>query len=97
MFVAIVPGKDERHQAGLLVGSDAAGRDSEGDRGPLLPGKRCAGRPRATAIGTFFREQDHERQCGTCGQRRVDGPVLSVKYKDGEKKLVVTPQTVVVI
>ena len=26
----------------------------------------------------------------------VDGPVLSVKYKDGEKKIVVTPQTVVV-
>jgi hypothetical protein len=26
----------------------------------------------------------------------VDGPILSVKYKDGEKKLVVTPQTVVV-
>jgi hypothetical protein len=26
----------------------------------------------------------------------VDGPVLRVKYKDGEKKLVVTPQTVVV-
>jgi hypothetical protein len=26
----------------------------------------------------------------------VDGPVLSVKYKDGEKKLVVTPKTVVV-
>ena len=26
----------------------------------------------------------------------VDGPVLAVKYKDGEKKLVVTPQTVVV-
>jgi hypothetical protein len=26
----------------------------------------------------------------------VDGPVLSVKYKDGEKKLVVTPDTVVV-
>jgi hypothetical protein len=26
----------------------------------------------------------------------VDGPVLSVKYKDGEKKLVVTSQTVVV-
>ena len=26
----------------------------------------------------------------------VDGPVLSVKYKDGEKKLLVTPQTVVV-
>jgi hypothetical protein len=26
----------------------------------------------------------------------VDGPVLSVKYKDGEKKLTVTPQTVVV-
>jgi hypothetical protein len=26
----------------------------------------------------------------------VDGPVLSVKYKDGEKKLMVTPQTVVV-
>lgn len=26
----------------------------------------------------------------------VDGPVLHVKYKDGEKKLVVTPQTVVV-
>ncbi len=26
----------------------------------------------------------------------VDGPVLSVKYKDGEKKLVVTPQTIVV-
>jgi hypothetical protein len=26
----------------------------------------------------------------------VDGPVLSVKYKDGEKKLAVTPQTVVV-
>jgi hypothetical protein len=26
----------------------------------------------------------------------VEGPVLSVKYKDGEKKLVVTPQTVVV-
>ena len=26
----------------------------------------------------------------------VDGPVLSVKYKDGEKKLVVTPETVIV-
>jgi hypothetical protein len=26
----------------------------------------------------------------------IDGPVLSVKYKDGEKKLVVTPETVVV-
>jgi hypothetical protein len=26
----------------------------------------------------------------------VDGPTLSVKYKDGEKKLVVTPETVVV-
>jgi hypothetical protein len=26
----------------------------------------------------------------------VDGPVLLVKYKDGEKKIVVTPQTVVV-
>ena len=26
----------------------------------------------------------------------VDGPVLSVKYKDGEKKLVVTPQTIAV-
>src|SRR5260370_23043571 len=26
----------------------------------------------------------------------VDGPVLSVKYKDGEKKLMVTPETVVV-
>src|SRR5437762_9051567 len=26
----------------------------------------------------------------------VDGPVLSVKYQDGEKKLVVTPETVVV-
>jgi uncharacterized protein (DUF2147 family) len=26
----------------------------------------------------------------------VNGPVLSVKYKDGEKKLVVTPETVVV-
>src|SRR5450631_716209 len=26
----------------------------------------------------------------------VDGPVLSVKYKDGEKKLQVTPETVVV-
>ena len=26
----------------------------------------------------------------------VDGPVLHVKYKDGEKKLVVTPETVVV-
>jgi hypothetical protein len=26
----------------------------------------------------------------------VDGPVLSVKYKDGEKKLVVTPETTVV-
>jgi hypothetical protein len=26
----------------------------------------------------------------------VDGPVLSVKYKDGEKKLVVSPDTVVV-
>jgi hypothetical protein len=26
----------------------------------------------------------------------VDGPVLHVKYRDGEKKLVVTPQTVVV-
>ena len=26
----------------------------------------------------------------------VDGPLLSVKYKDDEKKLVVTPQTVVV-
>ena len=26
----------------------------------------------------------------------VDGPLLSVKYKDGEKKLVVTPETVIV-
>ena len=26
----------------------------------------------------------------------VDGPVLSVKYKDGEKKVLVTPETAVV-
>jgi hypothetical protein len=26
----------------------------------------------------------------------VDGPILSVKYKDGEKKLLVTPETAVV-
>jgi hypothetical protein len=26
----------------------------------------------------------------------VDGPILSVKYKDGEKKILVTPETVVV-
>jgi ribosomal protein L2 len=26
----------------------------------------------------------------------VDGPILSVKYKDGEKKIQVTPETVVV-
>ncbi len=98
LFVAISPSTHGRHQAGhvrRLGRNDATRRHPEGDRGAYFPGIDARHRRRPLRLGSQAPEQDDQWQC-RADRSGVDGPVLSVKYKDGEKKLVVTPETVVV-
>src|SRR6201993_2055312 len=98
LFVAIVPAKMSDIKPGMYVGS--AGMMQEDGTQKAIEVHIFPESMRGTGDGHY--EWDllpkSKMTNGNVEQTvtGVDGPVLSVKYKDGEKKLVVTPQTVVV-
>jgi hypothetical protein len=98
LFVAIVPGKISDIKAGMFVGS--AGMMQEDGTQKAIEVHIFPESMRGTGEGHYDWDllPKSKMTNGNVEQAvtGVDGPVLSVKYKDGEKKLVVTPQTVVV-
>jgi len=98
LFVVIVPGKMSDIKAGMYVGS--AGMMQEDGTQKAIEVHIFPESMRGTGDGHYDWDllPRSKMTNGSVEQAvtGVDGPVLSVKYKDGEKKLVVTPQTVVV-
>jgi hypothetical protein len=98
LFVAIVPAKISDIKAGMFVGS--AGLMQEDGTQKAIEVHIFPESMRGTGEGHYDWDllPKSKMTNGNVEQAvtGVDGPVLSVKYKDGEKKLVVTPQTVVV-
>ncbi len=98
LFVAIVPAKMSDIKSGMYVGS--AGMMQEDGTQKAIEVHIFPELMRGTGDGHYDWDllPKSKMTNGSVEQAvtGVDGPVLSVKYKDGEKKLVVTPQTVVV-
>jgi len=98
LFVAIVPAKMSDIKSGMYVGS--AGMMQEDGSQKAIEVHIFPESMRGTGDGHYDWDllPKSKMTNGSVEQAvtGVDGPVLSVKYKDGEKKLVVTPQTVVV-
>jgi hypothetical protein len=98
LFVAIVPGKMSDIKPGMFVGS--AGTMQQDGTQKAIEVHIFPESMRGTGEGHYDWDllPKSKMTNGNVEQAvtAVDGPVLSVKYKDGEKKLVVTPQTVVV-
>lgn len=98
LFVVIVPGKMSDIKAGMYVGS--AGTMQEDGTQKAIEVHIFPESMRGTGDGHYDWDllPKSKMTNGNVEQAvtGIDGPVLSVKYKDGEKKLVVTPQTVVV-
>jgi hypothetical protein len=98
LFVVIVPGKMSDIKPGMFVGS--AGMMQEDGSQKAIEVHIFPESMRGTGEGHYDWDllPKSKMTNGNVEQAvtGVDGPVLSVKYKDGEKKLVVTPQTVVV-
>src|SRR5215475_8949912 len=98
LFVAIVPGKMSDIKTGMYVGS--AGMMQEDGTQKAIEVHIFPESMRGTGDGHYDWDllPKSKMTNGNVEQAvtGVNGPVLSVKYKDGEKKLVVTPQTVVV-
>ena len=98
LFVVIVPGKMSDIKAGMYVGS--AGTMQEDGTQKAIEVHIFPESMRGTGDGHYDWDllPKSKMTNGNVEQAvtGVDGPLLSVKYKDGEKKLVVTPQTVVV-
>jgi len=98
LFVAIVPGKMSDIKPGMYVGS--AGMMQEDGTQKAIEVHIFPESMRGTGDGHYDWDllPKSKMTNGNVEQAvtGVDGPLLSVKYKDGEKKLVVTPQTVVV-
>ena len=98
LFVAIVPGKMSDIKPGMYVGS--AGMMQEDGTQKAIEVHIFPGSMRGTGDGHYDWDllPKSKMTNGSVEQAvtGVNGPVLSVKYKDGEKKLVVSPQTVVV-
>ena len=98
LFVVIVPGKMSDIKPGMYVGS--AGMMQEDGTQKAIEVHIFPESMRGTGDGHYDWDllPKSKMTNGSVEQAvtGVDGPVLSVKYKDGEKKLVVTPQTVVV-
>jgi hypothetical protein len=98
LFVVIVPGKMSDIKAGMYVGS--AGMMQEDGTQKAIEVHIFPESMRGTGDGHYDWDllPKSKMTNGSVEQAvtGVDGPMLSVKYKDGEKKLVVTPQTVVV-
>jgi hypothetical protein len=98
LFVVIVPGKMSDIKPGMYVGS--AGMMQEDGMQKAIEVHIFPESMRGTGDGHYDWDllPKSKMTNGSVEQAvtGVDGPVLSVKYKDGEKKLAVTPQTVVV-
>ncbi len=98
LFVAIVPGKMSDIKPGMYVGS--AGMMQEDGTQKAIEVHIFPESMRGTGDGHYDWDllPKSKMTNGNVEQAvtGVDGPLLSVKYKDGEKKLVVTPQTVIV-
>ena len=98
LFVAIVPAKMSDIKPGMYVGS--AGMMQEDGTQKAIEVHIFPESMRGTGDGHYDWDllPKSKMTNGNVEQAvtGVDGPVLSVKYKDGEKKLVVTPQMVVV-
>ena len=98
LFVAIVPAKMSDIKPGMYVGS--AGMMQEDGTQKAIEVHIFPESMRGTGDGHYDWDllPKSKMTNGSVEQAvtGVDGPRLSVKYKDGEKKLVVTPQTVVV-
>jgi hypothetical protein len=98
LFVAIVPAKMSDIKPGMYVGS--AGMMQEDGTQKAIEVHIFPESMRGTGDGHYDWDllPKSKMTNGSVEQAvtGVAGPLLSVKYKDGEKKLVVTPQTVVV-
>jgi len=98
LFVVIVPGKMSDIKPGMYVGS--AGMMQEDGMQKAIEVHIFPESMRGTGDGHYDWDLMPKSKMTNGNVEQavtgVDGPVLSVKYKDGEKKLVVTPQTVVV-
>jgi hypothetical protein len=98
LFVVIVPSKMSDIKPGMFVGS--AGMMQEDGTQKAIEVHIFPESMRGTGEGHYDWDllPKSKMTNGNVEQAvtGVDGPVLSVKYKDGEKKLVVSPQTVVV-
>lgn len=98
LFVAIVPATMKDIKQGMYVGS--AGVMQEDGTQKAIEVHIFPESMRGTGDGHYDWDllPKSKMTNGSVEQAvtGVDGPVLRVKYKDGEKKLVVTPQTVVV-
>jgi hypothetical protein len=98
LFVAIVPAKMSDIKPGMFVGS--AGMMQEDGTQKAIEVHIFPEAMRGTGEGHYDWDllPKSKMTNGNVEQAvtGVDGPVLSVKYMDGEKKLVVSPQTVVV-
>ena len=98
LYVVIVPGKMSDIKPGMFVGS--AGMMQEDGSQKAIEVHIFPESMRGTGEGHYDWDllPKSKMTNGNVEQAvtGVDGPVLSVKYKDGEKKIVVTPQTVVV-
>jgi hypothetical protein len=98
LFVAIVPATMKDIKQGMYVGS--AGTMQEDGTQKAIEVHIFPESMRGTGDGHYDWDllPKSKMTNGSVEEAvtAVDGPVLRVKYKDGEKKLVVTPQTVVV-
>ena len=98
LFVAIVPAKMSDIKPGMFVGS--AGMMQEDGSQKAIEVHIFPESMRGTGEGHYDWDLLPKSKMTNGNVEHavtgLDGPVLSVKYKDGEKKIVVTPQTVVV-
>jgi len=98
LFVAIVPATMKDIKQGMYVGS--AGTMQEDGTQKAIEVHIFPESMRGTGDGHYDWDLMPKSKMTNGNVEQtvtgVDGPVLHVKYKDGEKKLVVTPQTVVV-
>src|SRR5215468_12130276 len=98
LFVVIVPGKMSDIKPGMYVGS--AGMMQEDGSQKAIEVHIFPESMRGTGEGHYDWDLLPKSKMTNANVEHavnsVDGQILSVKYKDGEKKLLVTPETVVV-
>ena len=98
LFVAIVPATMKDIKQGMYVGS--AGMMQEDGMQTAIEVHIFPESMRGTGEGHYDWDLKPQTKMTNANVEQtvagVDGPILSVKYKDGEKKLLVTPETAVV-